>query len=360
MKTAIARSAARAAGLLVFVASLFCAQAQAQSILDQIKQATNQAANQATQGAIQQAQHGTDAAQTAAAAPQAGAATGSTMAPAPTVAGSAQAQHAAFYYVCQLRVPGPDGAASSERLYVSPVFAADVPNMDTVTVAWVSYMLKQLSLPNNKPAYRNCMKSQREQDPKAILAKWQQSAKSLGQQLTSIDWRYTSDQTPAAAPASQPAAVAGPTAPGQPAPWCKGSSTAQHRNVAVGPDGCPINPAAAAPRTSVSPHPTVSAAPLSAHAAAVPQTPYAVCEGDTPTLPEGSSAFFSAPFDGSGRTPQVWQKAYRQVLKAKYGRIGAINCRVLQSLPEAQKYTQQRMNNMRATFKIVETGWKYE
>jgi len=108
------------------------------------------------------------------------------MTPPSTLAASANAAHPAFY-VCQLRVPGPDGAASSERLYLSPVFAADG---NDVTFAWTMYMTKRLELPSNASAYRYCQKSQREQDAQAVAVQWQQRAKSLGQQVTQVDWRY--------------------------------------------------------------------------------------------------------------------------------------------------------------------------
>jgi len=106
----------------------------------------------------------------------------------PTLA--AAADHSAFY-VCELRVPGTDGAAASERLYLSPVFSADVQTPDEVTVSWTMHVLKMLSLPSNNGAYRHCFKSVREQDAQAMLAKLQQDAKLQGQKVTPVDWRYS-------------------------------------------------------------------------------------------------------------------------------------------------------------------------
>jgi hypothetical protein len=165
------------------------------------------------------------------------------------------------------------------------------------------------------------------------------------------DWTYSaSAATPSATSITPSAAATGNPARG-----------------AVTPAPSAASPGPVGPKQDVSRARVASAAPSrnpagsSAQGTGAPQTLYAVCWGETPTLPEGRSAFFGVPFEVTSRTPnQAWAKAYRQVLAAKYGRIGAINCRVLNSLPEAQKWSQQLMNGHRSTFKIVETGWKYE
>jgi hypothetical protein len=71
--------------------------------------------------------------------------------------------------------------------------------------------------------------------------------------------------------------------------------------------------------------------------------------------------YFGVPFDGTDKNTSAWYTAFRAALNSKYGResAGPLHCNTLKSLELAQQYLQNTMDKLRATHKIIETGWKF-
>jgi hypothetical protein len=92
--------------------------------------------------------------------------------------------------------------------------------------------------------------------------------------------------------------------------------------------------------------------------APVPQTPYAYCWGGS--AGQTQVAYFGAPFEAPARSVPVWSAAYKKILHAKYNFGGVIHCGTLKSLAAAQERMQKEKDQMRAHWKVVETGWKYQ
>jgi hypothetical protein len=138
------------------------------------------------------------------------------------------------------------------------------------------------------------------------------------------------------------------------------SAVAATRNPAGGAVA-PAPPAASAgpvgPKQDVSRARVASVQPAGRAIAPKP-TPYAVCvaEGKEPT------AYFGSPFDGTIlSSAAAWANKYREFLRKTYGLgIVPIQCKLQKSLAEAQKFAQERMDTLRPTQKIIETGWKYK
>jgi hypothetical protein len=142
--------------------------------------------------------------------------------------------------------------------------------------------------------------------------------RSAGYTVVETDWTYTPVTGTLAAPA--PAA---PRPTGIP-----GNSTAT-RNVTGTPSG-----GASAPGR---------------------RTDYATCWADS----EKPTAYFSAAFPIGKHDYAAWIKAFTGVLAKQYGYAGAVRCFVHANLADAQSNLRARMNALRPTRQVVETGWSY-
>lgn len=158
--------------------------------------------------------------------------------------------------------------------------------------------------------------------------------------VVETDWTYDASEATPSAPSIAPSVAAtGNLARGAVAPALPAAS--------AGP---------AAPKQDVPPARVVSVEPARRAIAPKP-TPYAVCVASER---RGPTVYFSASFDGTKPGAQ-WANKYREFLRKTYGLgIVPVQCKVQKSLAEAQTFAQERMDALRPTQKIVETGWKYE
>ena len=158
--------------------------------------------------------------------------------------------------------------------------------------------------------------------------------------VVETDWTYNpSAAIPSAASITPSVAATGNPARGAVAPAPPAAS--------AGPVG---------PKQDVSRARIASVEP-SGRAIAPKPTPYAVCVASER---RGPTVYFSASFDGTKPGAQ-WANRYREFLRKTYGLgIVPVQCKVQKSLAEAQTFEQERMDALRPTQKIIETGWKYE
>jgi hypothetical protein len=161
--------------------------------------------------------------------------------------------------------------------------------------------------------------------------------RSSGYTILETDWTYTpvtsarTSPSPAAPTPSSAAPVAATPVPQKPT--------------------APIPPKPTPP--SATTHSTAAAA------APAPQTPYAFCWGGS-TGPPPRAAYFGDPFAAPAQNVPAWSAAYKELLRNEYKFAGLIHCGTRKSLALAQQHMQQEKDQMRAHWKIVETGWKYQ
>ncbi|HEV8367569.1 MAG TPA: hypothetical protein VGQ39_06410 [Pyrinomonadaceae bacterium] len=73
-------------------------------------------------------------------------------------------------------------------------------------------------------------------------------------------------------------------------------------------------------------------------------------------------SYFSAVFDTIGTLPNPkWNDAFNDFLSKNYSFPGAdVHCTSLSTIREAERTRQQRMDGLRRTMKVIDTGWKFD
>ncbi|HUA00725.1 MAG TPA: hypothetical protein VMB02_10365 [Candidatus Aquilonibacter sp.] len=85
---------------------------------------------------------------------------------------------------------------------------------------------------------------------------------------------------------------------------------------------------------------------------------YVVCWAESPAR---RTAYFGVPFEMPAQADrEAWVKEYRDFLAKKYGPVGLVNCRTLESASEAREQQQKWMDAARARDTLVQTGWKFQ
>lgn len=74
-----------------------------------------------------------------------------------------------------------------------------------------------------------------------------------------------------------------------------------------------------------------------------------------------SGSYFSGVFDTLGvSTNPAWGDAFNDFLRKNYSFPGAnVSCTSLNTVREAERHRQQRMDGLRLRYKVIDTGWKF-